>query len=207
MLGDHRLDPVGDGRRGQHGLRRVSEADDALNVRREARVQHLIRFVEHQVLDAAEGHQFSLDHVQDPSWRADHHVDAALQCQRLSVVTDAAVQQSGAEVRVERLEHGVDLNRQLARGRHDQGAWSGAAQSVYGFTQGSACRFGADYDAKAVRFRADIATGALERALAVLDIVRVRRIALIATTSSPVRTGVEPPYAELKRRVEAAGLM
>jgi fatty acid desaturase len=39
------------------------------------------------------------------------------------------------------------------------------------------------------------------------SIVRVRSIAVIATTTSPVPARVAQPYAELKRRVEAAGLM
>ncbi|TMF23173.1 MAG: acyl-CoA desaturase [Chloroflexi bacterium] len=37
--------------------------------------------------------------------------------------------------------------------------------------------------------------------------VRVRSIDVIATTSSPIQARVAQPYAELKRRVEAAGLM
>ena len=39
------------------------------------------------------------------------------------------------------------------------------------------------------------------------EIVRVTSVDLIATTTSPVRAPVAQPYAELKRRVEAAGLM
>ena len=44
----------------------------------------------------------------------------ALQRLHLAVVADAAVQQSAVQLRVQRLENRIDLDRQLARGRHDQ---------------------------------------------------------------------------------------
>src|SRR5438128_9315171 len=48
-------------------------------------------------------------------------------------------------------------------GREDpSGRRTGASEQVYGFPQGRVVPIGADYDADAVRFRADMATGALE---------------------------------------------
>src|SRR6266487_3493745 len=61
-------------------------------------------------------------------------------------------------------------------GREDpSGRRTGASEQVYGFPQGRVVPIGADYDADAVRFRADMATGALERAARVPSLVRARR--------------------------------
>src|SRR5207245_4690189 len=57
-------------------------------------------------------------------------------------------------------------------GREDpSGRRTGASEQVYGFPQGGVVPIGADYDADAVRFRADMATSALERAARVPRLV------------------------------------
>ena len=97
VLFDHPRDPVRHRRRREDGLRRVGEAEDPLDVEREPRVQHLVGLVEDEVFDAAERDQLLLDHVQDPSWGADHDVGTALQALHLLVIADAAVEQRAAE--------------------------------------------------------------------------------------------------------------
>src|SRR5713101_655333 len=94
-------------------------------------------------------------------------------------------------------------------GREDpSGRRTGASQPVYGFPQGRVVLIGADYDADAVRTRADMATGALERAARVPRFVRARSsMAAIAISVPDAPKRIAQPYAELKRRVEAAGLM
>src|SRR6266571_4339851 len=94
-------------------------------------------------------------------------------------------------------------------GREDpSGRRTGASEQVYGFPQGRVVPIGADYDADAVRFRADMATCALERAARVPSLVRARRtMAAIAISVPDALKRMPQPYVELKRRVEAAGLM
>src|SRR5438093_11848580 len=94
-------------------------------------------------------------------------------------------------------------------GREDpSGRRTDASQPVYGFPQGRVALISAHYDADAARLRADMATGSLERAGRVRRLVRARRsMAAIAISVPDAPKRMPQPYAELKRRVEAAGLM
>src|SRR5438876_1448216 len=94
-------------------------------------------------------------------------------------------------------------------GREDpSGRRTDASQPVYGFPQGRVALISAHYDADAARLRADMATGSLERAGRVRRLVRARRsMAAIAISVPDAPKRTPQPYAELKRRVEAAGLM
>ena len=97
MLFDHPRDPAGHRRGRKHGLRRVGEADDSLDVRSEAGVKHLIRLVEDHVLDPAEGKDLLLEEVEDAPRRADDYICAALEGLVLRVVADTAVEEGAAQ--------------------------------------------------------------------------------------------------------------
>jgi hypothetical protein len=94
---------------------------------RKARVQHLVRLVEHQVLDTRQRDFALRDEVHDPARGADHDVDAALQRRALRGVSDPAVEHRGAQVGSERAKDLFHLQRELSRRGDDQCSWSGAA--------------------------------------------------------------------------------
>ncbi len=126
VLLDHTGYPRRHGRRGEHRLGLVGEAEHLLDRGRKARVQHLVRLVEHQVLDTRQRDLALCDEVHDPAWGPDHDVDAALQREPLGGVSDAAVQHRGAEVGSERAKHLFHLERELSRRGDDEGARAGA---------------------------------------------------------------------------------
>ena len=64
---------------------------DALDVRQEAQVEHLVGLVEHQHRQSAELQVALLGQVEQPARRADDHVDALLQGFDLGLVGPAAV--------------------------------------------------------------------------------------------------------------------
>src|SRR4029077_11286074 len=88
-------------------------------------------------------------------------------------------------------------------GREDpSGRRTGASWPVYGFPKASAYRFSADYYADAVRSRADMPTGALERAARVPRLVRAQE-----NHGSDCDLGTRCPETDgsAVRRVEEAG--
>ena len=126
--GDHPADPLRHRRRGQHCLGLVGHRQDLLDVRREARVEHLVGLVEDQVLDPAQRDQLAPDHVEDPAGGADDDVGSLLQVVGLGGVADAAVEQRRAEPGGEGLPDRVDLDRQLPGRGDDQDAGPGAGR-------------------------------------------------------------------------------
>jgi len=129
-----RLTHSGTRRRGQHGLRLVGHRHDLLDVRREARVEHLVGLVEDQVLDPAQRHQALADHVEDAPGGPDDDVRVLFEVVGLGRVPDAAVEQRRAEPGLEALPDRVDLDRELAGRRHDEdpGALAGRGEQALG---------------------------------------------------------------------------
>ena len=68
---DHAGDPVRHGGRGQHHLRFVGQLDDALDIRREAGIQHFIALIEDKELDTAQREPATRHHIEDAAGGAD----------------------------------------------------------------------------------------------------------------------------------------
>ena len=136
---DHPLHPVGHGRRGEHGLTRGSgraEAHDPLHLAGEAGVEHLIRLVQHQVLDRGEVDPALPHEIKDPPGASDHDVGTAGQRLVLRPVADAPVEDGDPQRAVEAGDHGGDLERQLPGGPDHQGARSPGAVALQPFDHG-----------------------------------------------------------------------
>mmetsp|Transcript_19582 Transcript_19582/g.64062 ORF Transcript_19582/g.64062 Transcript_19582/m.64062 type:complete len:370 (+) Transcript_19582:1402-2511(+) len=100
-------------------------ADDAVDLRREAKVEHAVRLVEHHVRDALQvGDAAAVcgEHVNHPAWRADDDLGAAPQLGDLLLDAGAAVHRDHADAGEPReLVHlAVDLHGELARRDHDE---------------------------------------------------------------------------------------
>src|SRR5450759_867865 len=98
--------------------------EDAADIGQEAHVQHPVRLVEDEDLDARELRVAEAEVVEKAARRRDDHVDAAPERVLLRAHSDAAENGRAGKRRVdrERLEVLVDLRRQLARGREDERA-------------------------------------------------------------------------------------
>ena len=123
---DHTADPIGHRGGCQRHLGLVGQLDDALHVRREAGIEHLVTLVEDEQLDPAQRQAASRHHVEEATRRPDHEVDAAPQRLFLRGVADPAVDEGGFQIGAQGLEHAVDLDGELTRGRDHQGprAWA-----------------------------------------------------------------------------------
>jgi hypothetical protein len=109
--------------------------DDAIDLRREAHVEHAVRLVEHQHLEIVEHDVASLEMVEQPAGRRDDDVDAVAQRLLLRLVGHAAEDRDHVELRVPAVvaEARLDLHAQLARrGEHeDAGAARAAVEAVH----------------------------------------------------------------------------
>ena len=96
--------------------------DDAVDLRREAHVEHAVRFVEHQHLEIVEDDVLPLEMVDQSTRRRDDDVDAGAQLLLLRLDRHAAVDRGGVELGVPRvLLHALlDLDAELARRREDE---------------------------------------------------------------------------------------
>src|ERR1700677_2947527 len=101
--------------------------DDAADIGKDYHVQHPIRLVEHEELDAVELDAAALHVVQKPSRGGDNHVDAGAQGIDLFAIADAAINDGGAQVGEagEIVDGGLDLGGEFARRLHDEGAGFG----------------------------------------------------------------------------------
>mmetsp|Transcript_5569 Transcript_5569/g.14544 ORF Transcript_5569/g.14544 Transcript_5569/m.14544 type:complete len:263 (+) Transcript_5569:825-1613(+) len=103
--------------------------DDRVDGALEAHIEHAVRLVQHQHRAARHVHArlrpapSRVQHVPDAPGRADDQLAAAPQRRELRTLRRAAVDRNGAAVdaraKLERL--GRNLQRQLTRGRHDEG--------------------------------------------------------------------------------------
>jgi hypothetical protein len=112
-------------RREQHRLAPVLRRDrtkQRRDVLDEPHVEHAVRLVEHEGFDGAQPQHAVSVEIQQSTRRADDDVDAVTQARGLLVPVDAAVAQADLQVGVYRELHRVrgDLDRQLARWRHDE---------------------------------------------------------------------------------------
>jgi hypothetical protein len=114
-------DLLREGRREQQVLAAArQELEDPPNVREEAHVEHPVRLVEHQDLDAPEVDRPLADMVEQPTGRRDQDLHARAEGLDLRFDRDAAIdhgraQRNGPPVGP---DTGVDLHRELA-GRHE----------------------------------------------------------------------------------------
>ena len=104
---------------------------DAADVGQEAHVEHAVRLVEHQHLEAGEASVGLPEMVEQAAGRGDEDVDAATERLLLRAIADAAEDRRAREPRVtsELLPVLVDLRRQLARRGEDEGARGSARAS------------------------------------------------------------------------------
>ena len=134
-----RDDGVRHGRREQHRLPRVGDlAQYALDVGKEAEVEHLVGLVEHQDGDPAEPQVALLGQVEQPAGRADHDIGSGAQRVDLGLVGAPAVDGHHRELPVARGEvlRGIgevarDLQAQFAGGHDHEGA-RGTGQRALG---------------------------------------------------------------------------
>ena len=73
--------------------------DDAIDLRREAHVEHAIRFVEHEHLEIVEHDVLPLEMIDQPARRRDDDVDAGAQLLLLRIERHAAVHRHDAQMR------------------------------------------------------------------------------------------------------------
>ena len=99
-------------------------AQDAADVGQEPHVEHAVRFVEHEVLEAAELRVRLPEVIEQAARRADDDVDAAAERVLLRPHADAAEDRGGGQRRVhgEVVQVFDDLRRQLARRRQHERA-------------------------------------------------------------------------------------
>ena len=85
-------------RREQKRLARLGQvAQDALQVRQEADVEHAVSFVEHHVLHLVQHTVLRFDVVQQAARRGDKHLDAGLEFRRLRLHINATVHHGDAQ--------------------------------------------------------------------------------------------------------------
>jgi hypothetical protein len=97
-------------------------AQHASNGGEEAHVEHPVRFIQDEELDAFELGVRLLEVIQKAAWRGDDHVHACPERMLLRAHAHAAVYRRGRQGRVhrERIQVLMDLCRQLARRREDE---------------------------------------------------------------------------------------
>ena len=98
-------------------------AQDALQVRQKANVEHAVGFVKHHVLHLVEHRVFGLNVVQQPPGGGHQHFHAFFQLQGLGLHVHAAKHHGAAQVGVLgiKLDLFGHLHRQLTRGQEHQG--------------------------------------------------------------------------------------
>ena len=109
----------------EQGLAQLrQQADDALDVRDEAHVEHAIGFVDHQDLDVVHQDLAALEQVDQAAGRGDQHVDAAIQLLLLIGEAFTADQQRIAQIGILAvfLETVCHLRRQFPSRLQDEGA-------------------------------------------------------------------------------------
>ena len=101
-----------------------SSARDAPDVADEAHVEHAVRLVQHQDLDAAQVHCLLLHVVEQPTRRGNQNLDPALERSHLRLYSDAAVDYRGrrGQVRTVGAHALLHLRSELAGGGEDQHA-------------------------------------------------------------------------------------
>jgi hypothetical protein len=106
--------------------------DDELHVRPEAHVQHAVRLVEHEDVEAGELGDTRAQVVHQPARRGDDDVDAGLEGLLLHVHADAAEDGGAAHRRVvpEPLDVVLDLDGEFARRREHEDAGRALARRV-----------------------------------------------------------------------------
>ena len=89
--------------------------ENAANIREEAHVEHPIRFVQHQILQAGQTRVRRAEVIEQTARRCDDHVDAAAEGVLLRPHPDASVDSCAAQRRVngQRVQVLGDLRRQL----------------------------------------------------------------------------------------------
>ncbi len=116
------------GGREQHGLPiSRGELEDALHVRQEPEIEHLVRLVEDEHADPGQGEVALPDEVEQASRRPHDHVDRGAQGLDLGLVSAAAVdgQHPGALLGPGGSQVVSDLAGQFPGGHHDEGAGGG----------------------------------------------------------------------------------
>ena len=111
------------GGREQHRLAGLGRlAQQPLDVRQEAEVQHLVGLVEHQRVHVRDVEGAAVHQVDEPAGGADDDVDAGGERVELGVVPHAAVDREDAEAAVlaGQVQVAGDLERELAGRRHDE---------------------------------------------------------------------------------------
>src|SRR4029453_12828347 len=74
------------------------EFADALDVGNEAHVEHSVRLVNHDNLDAVQQELAALEMIEEAAGRRDHHIGAAIELAVLVIVGDAADQESHGQL-------------------------------------------------------------------------------------------------------------
>ena len=102
--------------------RRRQGGQDAPHVRQEAHVEHAVRLVENDDLDAVELHVPPAEMVEQPSGRGDEQIRTSLQAPLLRLHADPAVDHGAAHAEVPAVLHGglANLRGELPRRRDDQ---------------------------------------------------------------------------------------
>ena len=105
-----------------------------------AHIKHTVGLVQHQDLDGVQAHMAMLDKVKQAARRGDQQVASALELLDLLVKARSAHDDHGplAGLLAYNLDHLVDLRRQLAGGRDNQGvrAFSGGSGNALQAGQG-----------------------------------------------------------------------
>ena len=115
-----------------------SSCEDAVDLRHEPHVEHVVRLVEDQEVEVGEPRGALLDVVEQAAGGRHDDVGAAAQPGVLGPHLDAADQadRPQAEVAAEGVEESLGLERDLAGGRDDQGAGLGVVGEPFGDRQG-----------------------------------------------------------------------
>ena len=117
------MDPVRHGGAEEHRLPLLRHvAEDLLDLRAKAHVEHPVRLVEHQVRDLRKVDALRLKVIDEAARCGDDHLEALLQGLELRAVADAAEDRLRADARALGERHRVvrHLLRQLTRGAQDQ---------------------------------------------------------------------------------------
>ena len=94
-------------------------AQNALQVRQKANVQHAVSFIQNHVFDLVQHGRLGFDVIQQTPWRGHQHLDTGFEFQRLRPHVHAAEDDCRAQIRVLGISlHGFGhLVGQLARGQ------------------------------------------------------------------------------------------
>ena len=103
--------------------------EDPVELVLEAEVEHLVRFVEHELRHRGDVDRATAEMVEQAAWRADEHGWLAAQTQTFAIEAGATGHDfaiDAAQVGEEPRELFLDLHRELTRWRNDQRRWSDA---------------------------------------------------------------------------------